>query len=89
MNRRKDALAAAAKDLLAVRDVVRAEPGRQVGTVGYMKAEPGAPNVIPGRVEFPVELRDLDAGTIERMWERIQQRFGQTDKEEASRRAAP
>ena len=82
MNRRKDALAAAAKDLMAVRDVVRAEPGRQVGTVGYMKAEPGAPNVIPGRVEFPVELRDLDAATIERMWEHIQQRFAQTDKEE-------
>lgn len=82
MNRRKDALAAAAKDLLAVRDVVRAESGRQVGTVGYMKAEPGAPNVIPGRVEFPVELRDLDPATIERMWEHIQQRFAQTDKEE-------
>ena len=31
MNRRKDALVAAAKDLLAVRDVVRAEPGRQEG----------------------------------------------------------
>jgi len=83
MNRRKDALAAAAKDLLAVRDVVRAEPGRQVGTIGYMKAEPGAPNVIPGRVEFPVELRDLDTATIERMWEHIQQRFAQTDKEES------
>jgi N-carbamoyl-L-amino-acid hydrolase len=82
MNRRKDALVAAAKDLLAVRDVVREEPGRQVGTVGYMKAEPGAPNVIPGRVEFPVELRDLDAATIERMWQHIQQRFAQTDKEE-------
>ena len=82
MNRRRDALSAAAKDLLAVRDVVRAEPGRQVGTVGYVKAEPGAPNVIPGRAEFPVELRDLDAGTIERMWEHIQQRFAQTDKEE-------
>ena len=82
MNRRKDALAAAATDLLAVRDVVRAESGRQVGTVGYMKAEPGAPNVIPGRVEFPVELRDLDAVTIGRMWEHIQQRFAQTDKEE-------
>ncbi|RPI41567.1 MAG: Zn-dependent hydrolase, partial [Hyphomicrobiaceae bacterium] len=47
MNRRKDALAAAAKHLLALRDVVRAETGTQVGTVGYMKAEPGAPNVIP------------------------------------------
>jgi N-carbamoyl-L-amino-acid hydrolase len=82
MNRRKDALAAAAKHLLAVRDVVRAEPGTQVGTVGYVRAEPGAPNVIPGRVEFPVELRDLDAGKIERMSQQIQQKFAQVDKEE-------
>jgi beta-ureidopropionase / N-carbamoyl-L-amino-acid hydrolase len=82
MNRRKDALAAAAKHLLSVREVVRGETGTQVGTVGSMKAEPGAPNVIPGRVEFPVELRDLDAGKIERMWQRIQEKFGQADKEE-------
>ncbi len=82
MNRRRDALAAAAKDLLAVRDVVRAASGTQVGTVGYLKAEPGAPNVIPGRVEFTVELRDLDAGKIERMWQQIQQKFAQVDKEE-------
>lgn len=83
MNRRKDALATAAKNLLALRDVVRAEPGTQVGTVGYLKAEPGAPNVIPGRVEFSVELRDLDVGKIERMWQHIQQKFAQVDKEEA------
>jgi beta-ureidopropionase / N-carbamoyl-L-amino-acid hydrolase len=82
MNRRKDALAAASKDVLAVREVVSAEAGRQVGTVGYMRAEPGAINVIPGRAEFPVELRDLDAAKIDRMWERIQERFKQTDKEE-------
>jgi len=82
MNRRKDALAAAAKDLLAVREVVRGETGRQVGTVGYIKAEPGAPNVIAGRAEFPVELRDLDAAKIERMWEQIQKRITETDKEE-------
>lgn len=82
MNRRKDALAAAAKHLLSVREIARAESGAQVGTVGYAKAEPGAPNVIPGRVEFPVELRDLDAGKIERMWQLIQQKFAQADKEE-------
>jgi N-carbamoyl-L-amino-acid hydrolase len=82
MNRRKDALAAASRDLLAVRDVVRAESGRQVGTVGYMKAEPGAVNVIPGRAEFPVELRDLDATKIDRMWEPIQEKMKQIDQEE-------
>jgi beta-ureidopropionase / N-carbamoyl-L-amino-acid hydrolase len=82
MNRRRDALAAASKDVLAVREVVRAETGRQVGTVGFMKAEPGAINVIPGRAEFPVELRDLDAAKIDRMWEGIQGKFKQIDKEE-------
>ena len=82
MNRRKDALAAASKNVLAVRDVVRAEQGRQVGTVGYVKVTPGAVNVIPGRVEFPVELRDLDAAKILRMWEHIQQRFVENDKAE-------
>jgi N-carbamoyl-L-amino-acid hydrolase len=82
MNRRKDALAAASKDVLVVRDVVRAEAGRQVGPVGYVRAEPGAINVIPGRAEFSVELRDLDAEKIDRMWERIQERFKQTDEEE-------
>src|SRR6202034_1289420 len=79
MNRRKDALAAAARDVLAVRDVVRAESGRQVGTVGYVKVEPGAVNVIPGRAEFPVELRDLDAAVIDRMWQQIKKRFHAID----------
>ena len=82
MNRRKDALAAASRNVLAVREVVRAEGGRQVGTLGFMKAEPGAINVIPGRVEFPVELRDLEVTTIDRMWGRIQEKFEQTDTEE-------
>jgi len=82
MERRKDALAAASRDLLAMRDVVRAEKGRQVGTVGYIKAEPGAVNVIPGRAEFPIELRDLDAAKIDRMWEQVQEKLKQIDKEE-------
>ena len=82
MNRRKDALAAASREVLAVREVVRAETGHQVGTIGYLKAEPGAINVIPGRAEFPVELRDLDAAKIDRMWQRMQEKFKQVDAEE-------
>jgi N-carbamoyl-L-amino-acid hydrolase len=84
MNRRHDALATAARELLAVRDSVRAEEGSQVGTVGYMRAEPGAPNVIAGRVEFPYELRDLDAAKINRMQERTRQRFADIDREEGT-----
>src|SRR5438876_6141381 len=82
MNRRKDALAAASREWLGVREVVRAETGQQGCTVGYLRTEPGAVNVIPGRAEFPVELRDLEASKIDRMWERMKVRFTQIDKEE-------
>jgi N-carbamoyl-L-amino-acid hydrolase len=82
MNRRQDALAAASRAVLAVREEVRAEPGQQVGTVGYAKIEPGARNIIPGHAEFPVELRDLDAAKIERIWARIEKRFQQIAREE-------
>jgi N-carbamoyl-L-amino-acid hydrolase len=82
MDRRKDALAAASKAVLALREEVRREPGGQVGTVGWMKVEPGASNVIPGRVQFPVELRDLDAANIDRIAARILKRFEAIGKEE-------
>jgi allantoate deiminase len=63
MNRRQDALAAAAKDVLVVREVVGGEEsGRKCG---LCEAEPGAISVIPGRAAFPVELRDLDAAKID------------------------
>jgi N-carbamoyl-L-amino-acid hydrolase len=82
MNRRQDALGAAAKAVLAVREEVRREPGRQVGTVGWMKVEPGASNVIPGKVTFPVELRDLDSANFVRIGERILKRFEAISREE-------
>jgi len=62
--------------------VVRAEAGRQVGTVGSIRAEPGATNVIAGRAAFPVELRDLDGEKIKRMRGAIQEQFARTDREE-------
>jgi N-carbamoyl-L-amino-acid hydrolase len=74
MEERRDALTAAAKLTLAVREEVMAVPGRQVGNVGFVKALPGAPNVVPGRVEMPIELRDLDPAVIDDMRRRIGQR---------------
>jgi N-carbamoyl-L-amino-acid hydrolase len=82
MSRRQDALAAASRAVLAVREEVRTDPGRQVGTVGWMKVEPGASNVIPGRVTFPVELRDLDKEKIDRIAAMILQRFLAIGREE-------
>jgi len=68
MDRRQDALLAAARFVEMVNRVVRSEPGRQVGTVGRIQAFPGAPNVIPGRVVCSLELRDLDAAKIDRLY---------------------
>jgi N-carbamoyl-L-amino-acid hydrolase len=82
MGRRRDALAAASRAVLALREEVRAEPGGQVGTVGWMKIEPGASNVIPGRVTFPVELRDLDAQKIDAIAARILRRFDEIATQE-------
>jgi beta-ureidopropionase / N-carbamoyl-L-amino-acid hydrolase len=72
MDRRHNALLAASEVVLAVDRIVRSVPGRQVGTVGRLVVRPGAPNVIPGEVEFTVELRDLRTETIEALWTRIE-----------------
>jgi N-carbamoyl-L-amino-acid hydrolase len=61
MDRRRDAMVAAAQLTLAVNRVARTLPGRQVATVGRIEAFPGAPNVIPGKVVMSLEIRDLDS----------------------------
>jgi N-carbamoyl-L-amino-acid hydrolase len=71
MGARRDALVAAARFILDVRRVVMSVAGRQVGTVGKIQAEPGAPNVIPGRVTMILELRDLDERVIQSLFDRI------------------
>lgn len=80
MNKRQDALLAAARFVEAVNRIVTSEPGRQVGTVGQIRAEPGAPNVIPGRVVASLELRDLDRSKVDRLFAEIRdeaERIGQ------------
>jgi N-carbamoyl-L-amino-acid hydrolase len=74
MDQRHDALLAASELVLAVNAAATGFPGRQVATVGRIRAEPGAPNVIPGRVVLSVEVRDLDAARIAAVFERIRSR---------------
>ncbi len=71
MDKRQDAMLAAARFIDMVHRVVTSSPGRQVGTVGRLQARPGAPNVIPGTVVCSLELRDLDEGAILRLYDRI------------------
>ncbi|MEO8453419.1 MAG: hydantoinase/carbamoylase family amidase, partial [Gemmatimonadota bacterium] len=71
MDRRQNALLAAAELVLSVDRIVRAEPGRQVGTIGRLAVKPGAQNVIPGEVALTVELRDLSMDKLDRLWQAI------------------
>jgi allantoate deiminase len=56
MGMRQDALTGAAECILAIEAQCRSDIGLY-GTVGYLKADPGASNVIPGRVTFTIDMR--------------------------------
>ncbi len=59
MAQRHDALCAAAEWLLAVERLARESDG-MVATVGQVAVQPGASNVIPGRVTLSLDLRHRD-----------------------------
>ncbi len=69
MAQRDDALLKAAPLVLDVERVAR-ELGT-VGTVGTFVVEPGASNVIPGRVELSFEIRSLDDGLLDQAEQRL------------------
>lgn len=71
MNQRQDALLASARFIAKVNEVVTSTPGRQVGTVGWIRVQPGAYNVIPGKTTLGLELRDLDEKKIEDLFNRV------------------
>lgn len=54
-DRRRDALVGASELVLAVEELSRSRG--VIGTVGRLQAFPGGVNVIPGRVEFSLDLR--------------------------------
>ncbi|MEP7030351.1 MAG: M20 family metallo-hydrolase, partial [Pseudolabrys sp.] len=66
MDRRHDALLGAARVVEAVNACARQHPNA-VGTVGILEVKPGSPNVIPGEVFLTMDLRDPDAGVIDRV----------------------
>jgi len=66
MDRREDALVAAAEFVLHARDMARGIEGA-VATVGQLSVEPGGTNVIPGRVVVSVDGRAPDAARLDRL----------------------
>lgn len=64
MQYRKDPLIAAAQAILEVNRAARELGGGAVGTVGLLRVQPGAINVIPAQVEMSIDFRDIDASRL-------------------------
>jgi allantoate deiminase len=76
MERRNDALCAAAELVLAAEELAREAPPL-VATVGRLTAAPGAPNVIPGASELSLDVRHPDDAEREAAISRLRARARQ------------
>lgn len=72
MDSRLDALVPAAQFVIEVEAMCRAQED-VVGTVGYLKASPNMPNVVPGQVELTVDVRSMASQTIDRIRQNLEQ----------------
>ena len=77
---RQDALLASARFIQAVNEEALKMEGSQVATVGRIKAAPGAPNVIPGKVVLSLEIRDLSDAVIDSLYKNISDRAAEIAK---------
>lgn len=77
MSMRQDALVAAAEVILAVNRVAIETAGDQVATVGYVDVYPNAPNIVPGRVELSLDIRDLSQDHVDHLVEILKTELAQ------------
>jgi beta-ureidopropionase / N-carbamoyl-L-amino-acid hydrolase len=71
MDMRQDALVAAAQVILAVKKIALNMPSQPVATVGYLTVSPNAVNIVPGKVELTVDMRDLSQDCLDSMMSRL------------------
>ncbi|MCH9000351.1 MAG: hydantoinase/carbamoylase family amidase, partial [Proteobacteria bacterium] len=67
MDRRRDALAGAARMVTEVGRIATSRPPHAVATVGVFQSSPNSRNTIPGRVFFTVDLRHPEDVTLSAM----------------------
>lgn len=68
MAHRKDAFAVAARIATALPDrFANIVTPQSVWTIGHLVLHPGASSVVPGRAEFSLQWRDIDADRLDRM----------------------
>lgn len=87
MRARNDALAGAAEVILDVEDAANAVVERSsetaVGTVGSIEVTPNATNVVPGRVELGVDIRDIEYQSMETIVARLRESLERVENERA------
>ncbi|OQP03441.1 Zn-dependent hydrolase [Geobacillus sp. 44B] len=77
---RRDPLVAAAQIIEVIEQEAK-ETGTTVGTVGQLHVFPGGINIIPERVEFVLDLRDLDAAVRDNVLQSINEQAQKIGKE--------
>ncbi|MCM3453691.1 M20 family metallo-hydrolase [Heyndrickxia oleronia] len=76
MNMRKDALVGAAKIIVALNEIASQDPDSPtVGTVGSMNVFPDSRNIIPEKVSFTVDLRDIDINRRNQLEEQLKEKI--------------
>ncbi len=79
MNVRRDALLGASHLVQSVVAIANNRTPHGRGTVGTIRVVPGSRNVVPGRVEFTVDLRHPDGAVLDQMateWQAACQKVG-------------
>ncbi|MBS8263948.1 Zn-dependent hydrolase [Mesobacillus boroniphilus] len=78
MPMRQDALVGAAKVIIALNELASEDlDAPTVGTVGSLKIFPDSRNIIPEKVTFTVDLRDIDIDRRHRIEERLRTRISE------------
>lgn len=77
---RKDALQVATKIMQEVVAIANRYPPYGRGTVGFVEVFPNSRNVIPGRVKFSIDLRNVDSERLDAMDREIRAFIEQTSK---------
>lgn len=83
MDKRRDALGAAAKLALEIREIAKREGSGGVCTVGRMETKPGIVTAVVGQADMTLDQRHLDADALARMYQAAKdasERFAEEEK---------
>ena len=75
MRLRDDALEKSCYIIADFLERVKKTGNSMVGTVGVIQVEPGAVNVVPGRTEFIIEMRDMERTSMYRLIDELERDY--------------